>query len=195
MSEDIQHYHDLIEETRKHLRVLELQKVQYGLNVPPHIENGIAKCQADIEAYTARMQTGPPPSDEAQRKVDGNAELIVLKYRFDLLHKLVEDALVSIEKQQKTRDEQYRASLDAFRQQITYDSQANAQWKAEERNQRKAGQDRNEGRLGKLETDMTVVREWQEHITIMFRSWISRVMIVALLIIVAAAAFYLGAHR
>jgi hypothetical protein len=49
INEQINHYRTLIKESQKRLRVLEVQSVQFGLEVPPHI-------QLEVDAITERIK-------------------------------------------------------------------------------------------------------------------------------------------
>ena len=188
MADDIQHYRELIRATRERLKALEIQKAQFGFSTPPHIDNEIAECHKDIEVYNALLWEGAQPSEKAKNEVPGDPDVLLLKYQVVQLREFVKDALTSPKNQQKE-------TSAAVQAQITYNNEEAVRWRAEERQQRKAGQERNEERLSNLEVTTRGLREWQENITSMFRSWSSRIAIITLLIIVALAAFYIGAHR
>lgn len=184
MSEDIQHYLALIDDTTKRLKVLERQRAQLGSATPPHITNEIAQCEKDIQVYTARLDVGAPPSDRARNSVPGDPDILIIQWRQRQLEDVVKDALTTLQAQQT-----------AMQAQIGYNNEEAVRWRAEERTQRKTGQQRNEDRLEKLESGMATVRAWQENVATMGRRAINTIGVIVLIIIVASVAFYLGAHR
>ena len=51
LAEEIAHYRTLIKESQKRLRVLEVQSVKFGLEVPPHIQLEVDTINERIKAY------------------------------------------------------------------------------------------------------------------------------------------------
>jgi hypothetical protein len=56
IAEQIAHYDTLIKESKKRLRVLEVQSVQYGREVPPHIQLEVSDINDRIKTYQSNIK-------------------------------------------------------------------------------------------------------------------------------------------
>jgi len=170
VADDMQHWLALIRATKDRLNRLEEQKARYGYATPPQIDSEIALARSDMEVYAARLAQGPPPSEEAQERVEGDANILVLSYRVRQVEKQIKDALTAIQAQ------------------IAYNNEEAVRWRAREGDIRKQRQQEADARMTRVEEQVQALAERVNTFVEGWRRWF--VWIVAGMFVLLVLAFF-----